>query len=453
METIRDFFSVLYQLVWSPVLLLLVLALCFYLSFVLKGLQFRYLFYALKLAFKREKKSTTTNTADLTLFQALMTSLAATIGIGNIVGVALMVRYAGLGALFWLWLTVAAGMAIKYSETALAIKYRVRCSVYGELSGGPMYYLDQGLGSKKLASFFAFFGILASFCGGNMIQANSIAAMNEQVFALDPYISAILISVFIGFTVVGGVKSVGRAASILVPVMAFLYLSGALLILFKHMDQVLALFGRIFSEAFSFPAMGGGFFSSSFFIAMQMGITRGTVSNEVGMGTASIAAAAAKSDSPSKQALVMMVGSFVATVVISTATVLVLAVTGVLSSAVAGTCKYPTACLTLAAFEQELPYGAVFIAFATVLFAYTTILGWSYYGEKCAEYLFGKRSFIYFRLIFTLLIIPGAVLDLALVWNLADSFNGLMMYPNLIGLFLLAKVVKKERKKFLMELS
>jgi alanine or glycine:cation symporter, AGCS family len=356
-----------------------------------------------------------------------------------------------MGALFWMWVTGIIGMATKYAEAILALKYR-GVDKRGEMVGGSMYFIERGLGWSWLAGSFAFFGAIAAFGGGNMIQANSVSHAVESMFHISPWITGSLIALFTGLTILGGIKSIGRVASYLVPMMALFYVAGAMIIILYHIDRVPMVFYDIFTTAFSGQAAVGGFAGSTLAMALQMGVSRGLMTSEAGLGTASIAAAAAKSDHPGRQALVAMTGSFIATVFLCTVTALVIGVTKVLGTVVDG--KLVTgAALTLQAFTSVISWGGVIVTIGIILFAFTTILGWAYYGEKCVEYLIGEKWIIPYRIIFTFMVIPGAVIELELVWKISDITNALMVYPNLIGICGLVGVVISETRSFKMLLK
>lgn len=442
--------NVIYSWVWGLPLLVLLMGVGIYLTIALKGIQFRYLKYALQLVF--EPKMAKSGKGDISHFQSLMTALAATIGIGNIAGVATAIAVGGLGALFWMWVTALIGMAIKYAEAILAVKYRTT-DQHGEMCGGPMYFIEYGLGWKWLSIIFAVFGAIGAFGGGNMLQANSVADVMKSVFSVDPWVSGIAVAAFSGLTILGGIKSIGKVAGYLVPFMAIFYIAGASLILIKHYDQIPHALYQIFTYAFTGEAAFGGFAGATLLLSMQVGISRGLMTSEAGLGTASIAAAAAKTDLPGRQALVSMTGCFLATIVMCSATGFVLAVTNVFGMTDESGKLLNGASLTAAAFQSTFPWGGYIVAIGLVLFAFTTIIGWSYYGEKCIEYLFGVKSVYIYRLFFILLIIPGAILELDVVWKISDICNGLMAYPNLIGLCALSGVVLAETRSFLKVLA
>lgn len=441
--------DILYRFVWGAPLLVLIMGLGLYLTIALKGLQFRYLWYALKLVLFPEKIPIHgEEKGDISHFQSLMTALAGSIGIGNIAGVSTALCVGGIGALFWMWITALLGMAIKYAEAILAVKYREE-DEKGEMCGGPMYFVERGLGWKKLALSFALFGTIATFGGGNMLQANSVADVLLTTFHIDPLYSGIALACITGVILLGGIQSIGKAAAVLVPFMATFYISGGLIILIFSYDQIPAAIYAIFAHAFSGQAAFGGFAGSSLMVAMQVGMSRGLMTSEAGLGTASIAAAAARTDLPGRQAMVSMTGSFLATIVLCTVTGLVVTVTNVFGTLGVDGKLLNGATLTTAAFTSVLPWGGVIVAIALVLFALTTLLGWAYYGEKCVEYLFGVRAITLYRTLFTLVVIPGAVLDLEVVWKISDITNGLMAFPNLIGIVALSPVVIQETEYFL----
>jgi AGCS family alanine or glycine:cation symporter len=441
--------DVVYSWVWGAPLLVLLTGLGIYLTIALRGLQFRYLGYALRLVFSSQKAHPEAEgKGDISHFESLMTALAATIGIGNIAGVATAITVGGLGALFWMWVTALLGMATKYAEAILAVKYRVT-DERGEMCGGPMYFIQAGLGWKWLACSFAFFGAVAALGGGNMLQANSVADVMLTMFNINPWWSGLIVATLTGMTIVGGIKSIGKVAGLLVPFMALFYITGASVILIYHYDRIFDAILAIITHAFTGQAAFGGFLGSTLLLALRVGVSRGLMTSEAGLGTASIAAAAAKTDLPGRQALVSMTGSFLATIIMCSVTGLVLGVTGVFGSLDAQGKLLNGASMTVAAFDSVFSGGGYIVTIGLVLFAFTTLLGWAYYGEKCVEYLFGIKSVPLYRVLFTLVIIPGAVLELDIVWKISDVFNGLMAFPNLIGLCALSGVVISETKLFL----
>lgn len=440
------FLDKFYGLVWSTPLLLFIIGIGAYLTVVLKGIQFRYLGYALKLVVSKHHYKG--ESGDISHFQSLMTALAATIGIGNIAGVSTAIVIGGMGALFWMWVTAFIGMATRYAEAALAVKYRTT-DKRGEMCGGPMYFIEYGLGWHWLSGAFAFFGAIAAFGGGNMLQSNSVADVMKGVFSVDPLWTGLIIAFLTGITIMGGIKSIGRVASLLVPFMAFFYIGGALILLCARYDRIPEVIWTIISTAFTGQAAVGGFVGSTLILAIQMGISRGLMTSEAGLGTASIAAAAAQTDVPGRQALVSMTGCFLATVVMCTVTGLVLGVTDVLGMMGENGKLLTGASMTVTAFQSVFPWGGYIVTFGLILFAFTTLLGWAYYGEKCCEYLLGERSVFWYRIVFMLIIIPGAILELDIVWKISDIANGLMAIPNLIGLCALSGVVIDETRAFM----
>lgn len=435
-----------YGWVWGAPLLILLMGIGIYLTVALRGLQFRYLWYALKLVFVPSEAKE--GKGDISHFASLMTALAATIGIGNIAGVATAMAVGGSGALFWMWVTALIGMAIKYAEAILAVKYRT-VDAKGEMCGGPMYFIESGLGWKWLAYSFAIFGAIAAFGGGNMLQANSVADVMKCMFHVDPWWSGGLLAAFTGLTVVWGIKSIGRVASFLVPFMAIFYIAGASIILFTYYERIPEALLSIFVNAFTGQAAFGAFLGSTMILALQVGISRGLMTSEAGLGTASIAAAAARTDLPGRQALVSMTGSFLATIVMCSVTGLVLTVTQMLGTTNAEGKLLTGAAMTVAAFQSVFSWGGYIVTIGLVLFAFTTLIGWAYYGEKCVEYIFGVKSVPFYRGIFTLIVIPGAVLELDIVWKISDICNGLMAFPNLIALCAMSGIVIAETKSFL----
>ena len=430
-----DFLNWVGDLVWGPPMLILLVGTGFFLTFRLRGLQFSKLWYAHKLIFTKDK----TSAGDISHFQALTTALAATIGTGNIAGVATAIFLGGPGAVFWMWMTGLVGMATKYSEAVLAVKYRVTDSK-GEMCGGPMYYIEKGLGWKWLGVLFAFFGAAAAFGIGNMVQSNSVAAAVSSTFSVSPIVTGIILAVLTALVVLGGIKSIGRVTAFLVPFMAAIYVAGGLVVVLINVAEIPAAFGAIFAGAFGGEAAFGGAVGA----AIRYGVARGVFSNEAGLGSAPIAAAAARTDYPGRQALVSMTQTFIDTIVVCSITALAILTSGALASGETG------AALTTAAFNVGLPgSGGVIVAIGIILFAYSTILGWCYYGEKCLEYLISEKAVIYYRVIFVLFVFVGAVAHLDFVWTFSDVMNGLMAVPNLIALLLLSGVVVAETRNFL----
>lgn len=443
-----DVTSVLYTLktwVWSWPLLLLIFGCGLYITWLLRGMQFSYLGYAFKQVIAKRREG---SQGDISPFQALMTSLAGAIGTGSIVGVATALTFGGAGALFWMWITALIGMALKYAESVLAVKYRVK-DEKGEMIGGPMEYIKRGLGWDKVAILFAVMGAIAAFGTGNLVQVNSIGDAIYSIWAIDPWITGIVLAVITGTVILGGVKSIGNVAGVLVPIMAFFYLAGGIFILMLNYDKIPAAFGLIFRSAFEGQAAAGGFLGATVMMAFQVGVARSVFTNEAGLGISSIAAAAADTDSSARQALIIMTGALLSTVIICTMTGLVIIVTGAFGFQGVDGSSLAGASMAIHAFATSFTGGAYVVTIGLILFAFTTVIAWAYYGEKCCEYLFGTRSIIYYRIIFTLLVIPGCAMELRAVWYFADMMNGLMAIPNLIALLALSKVIKEETDIFL----
>ena len=433
------FFANFASLMWGPWLLILLLGVGFWLTFRLGGIQFRNLFYALRLAFSKERAGE----GDISHFGALMTALAATVGMGNIAGVSTAVALGGPGAIFWMWMTGLVGMATKYSESFLAVKYR-QVNEHGEISGGPMYYLEHGLGQKWLGMCFAIFGSLAAFGIGNMIQANTAATAVVESLGASKFSVGLILAVLTALVIIGGIKRISDVASIFVPFMVAIYFVGALIVILSHLSQLGVGIKLIFEHAFTGTAATGGFIGASLAQTIRYGVARGLFSNESGMGSAPIAAAAAKTNQPAKQALVSMSGTFLDTLVICSLTALALASTGVWVSGETGVA------LTMQAFSEGLPgkWGAFIVTLSAVTFAFSSILAWEYYGEKCFEYIFGDKWVHLYRYIWVLFVFVGSMVKLELVWNFSDAMNALMAVPNLIGLVLLSGVLFRETKAY-----
>jgi alanine or glycine:cation symporter, AGCS family len=425
---------------WGPPMLILLVGTGFYLTLVLRGLQFRKLFYSLWLALVKRKEDSD-QPGDITHFQALMTALSATVGTGNIAGVATALAAGGPGALFWMWITGLVGMATKYSEAVLAVKYRITDKT-GTMSGGPMYYISRGLGWKWLGFLFAVFASVAAFGIGNMVQSNSVADAVRATFQVPLWVTGLVLMFFTALVILGGIKSIGRVTGVVVPVMIIFYMSGALLILLLNIAAIPAALALVFAEAFTPTAASGGFAGATVMMAIRMGVARGVFSNESGLGSAPIAAAAAQTKNPVSQALVSMTQTFIDTLVVCTMTGLVLILTGVWDSGKTG------AELTTFAFQNGYAGGQYIVTIGLILFAFSTMLGWSYYGEKSIEYIFGPKAVKPYRYIFVLFVGIGAVAKLEFVWSLSDTFNGLMAIPNLIGLLALSPVVVSETRAF-----
>ncbi len=443
MEQLNSFFAAASGFVWGVPLLVLLVGTGIFLTVRLRGIQVTMLGHALRETFARPKVN---EAGDVSHFKALMIALAATIGTGNIIGVATAISVGGPGALFWMWVTAAVGMATKYAEGVLAVKYRV-VDANGEMAGGPMYYLERGLGQKWLGFLFALFGAIASFGIGNMVQANAVAGNLQESLGFDTTVTGVVLAICTAVVILGGVKKIGNVSAVMVPVMAVVYVGGCLLILGRFAGEVPGALALVFQDAFTGTAATGGFLGATVMLAIQKGVSRGVFSNESGLGSAPIAAAAAKTNEPCEQALVSMTGTFIDTIIVCSMTGLVLIVTGAWHSGAAVTA------LTRSAFDTGLPgnFGGFIVSFGIIFFAYSTILGWAYYGEKCMEYLFGVRALLPYRLFYSVCVAIGATVKLDLVWNFADVMNGLMAIPNLIGLLGLSGVIVAETNRFLAE--
>jgi AGCS family alanine or glycine:cation symporter len=439
------FLSDLKDFIWGPPLLILLIGTGVYLTVILKGVQFRYLGYAIKQVFAKTKRG---SEGDISPFEALMTSLAGAIGTGAIVGVATALAVGGLGSLFWMWITAFVGMATKYAESMLAVKYRV-LDERGEMMGGPAQYIEKGLGWKWMAIAFALIGAIGAITTGNLVQVNAITEAIGHLKAFDHLWIGIGLAIVTGLVIIGGVKSIGHVAGVLVPIMALFYMIGGLVILFMHYDQIPAALLLIFKSAFAGQAAVGGFAGSSIMMALQSGVSRSVFSNEAGLGISSIAAAAAKTDSPGRQGMITMTGALVSTIIVCTVTGLAIAVTDIHGATNDHGEILNGATMAFTAFSSTIAGGGYIVSIGLILFAFSTVIAWAYYGEKCFEYLFGPRSVLIYRILFTLIIVPGAILKMELAWHLADITNGLMVIPNLIALIGLSKVIVSENDKFL----
>jgi AGCS family alanine or glycine:cation symporter len=440
METINDFFSVLSSILWGWPMIILLLGTHVFLTFRLRIPQ-RKLLTGIKLSIKKDNQAE----GDVSQFGALATALAATIGTGNIVGVATAVALGGPGAVLWCWLTGIFGISTKYAEGLLAVKYRVKAKD-GRMYGGPMYALERGLGMKWLGILFAVFTALASFGIGCTVQANSIALLAQETFDIPTWIVGIFISLLTGLVILGGVKVIAKVCTFLVPFMAALYVLGCIIILCINGNFVWPAIQLIVDSAFNPSAAGGGFVGATVMMATRYGIARGLFSNESGMGSAPIVAAAAQTRNPVRQALVSSTGTFWDTVIICALTGLVL---------VSSILAYPDityadgAALTKVAFSK-IPYvGAPLLTFGILTFAFSTILGWSYYGESAVNYIESRRTNRFYRILYIVALFFGSIISLDIIWNIADCMNALMAIPNLIALLLLSGVTASETKKYL----
>lgn len=441
MESFIQVLDKIDSIIWGVPLLVLLVGTGLWLTINLRGIQFTTLFYSLYLALIKRKEEGDEGEGDITHFQALMTALSATVGTGNIAGVATAIAIGGPGAMFWMWVTGLVGMATKYAEAVLAVKYREK-DKNGDMCGGPMYYITNGLGWKWMGTMFAFFAAIAAFGIGNMVQSNSVADAVHTTFNIPVGVTGLILMFFVGIVIVGGIKSIGKVTSVLVPIMIVFYVIGAMIILVMNAGAIPAALKLIITQAFNPTAATGGFTGAGIMLAVRMGVARGVFSNESGLGSAPIAAAAAQTKHPVTQALVSMTQTFIDTIIVCSMTGLVLIITGAWSSGKNG------AELTIFAFQSAIPGGALIVTVGLILFAYSTILGWCYYGEKSIEYLFGEKAVMPYRILFVIFVGIGATLKLNLVWTLADIFNGLMAFPNLIALLALTPVIVSETKDY-----
>ena len=443
MEALSDLLNLIDGFIWGPVTLVLLLGVGIYLTIGLRFMPWRYIVPAFRLLFKSRKAST--GEGDITPYQALMTALSATVGTGNIAGVATAIYLGGPGAIFWMWMTALIGMATKYGEAVLAVKYREKDAL-GNYVGGPMYYIKNGMGEnwRWLGVLFAIFGMLAAFGIGNTVQSNSVADALQHSVGVPTWISGLVIMVIAAAVILGGIKSIASTAEKVVPFMAIAYMGGALIIILMQITKVPAALAMIVSDAFTGTAAAGGFAGSTIMLALRYGVARGVFSNEAGLGSAPIAHAAAQTRDPVQQGLIGMLGTFIDTIVICTMTALVIVLSGLWTSGATG------AALSAKAFSAGLPgFGEYLVSFGLALFAFTTILGWSYYGERCAEYLFGEKVILPYRILWILAIPLGAITSLDFIWLLAGVLNGFMAIPNLIALAALSPVIFKLTREHL----
>ena len=450
METLTNVFSILGGIAWGPYMLGFIAFTGIYLSIGLKFMPIMKIPYGLKLLFTKSENS---EKGEIPAQSALFTAMSATVGTGNIAGVATAIALGGPGAIFWMWVMGFVGMATKYGEAVLAVRYRETDS-NGSFVGGPMYYIKNGLGEKWkwLGFLFALFGTISAFGIGNMVQSNTVANQLQNTLNIDPLVTGITIAVIAGLVIIGGVKRISAFASTLVPIMAFIYIISALIIVLMNFNQVPLALRIIVDSAFNGTAATGGFAGATVLMAIRFGIARGVFSNEAGLGSAPIAHAAAKTNSPVKQGAIAMLGTFFDTIIICSLTAIVIVISGAWQSGDNG------AVLTSNAFVFGLPViGESIITISLILFAFTTIIGWSYYGERCSAYIFGTKAIKPYRVLWILSIILGAYsLNLAgstaesvnLIWLIADVMNGFMAIPNLIALVLLSPVIFKLSKEY-----
>ncbi len=429
------------NIVWGPPILILIVGSGLFLSIMTKFFSITKLGYILKNTFLKMFSKEQKGEGEVTAFQAVATALAATVGTGNIAGVATAIASGGPGAVFWMWLAAVFGMTTKFSEVVLAVKFREKTED-GRYVGGPMYFIKNGLGWGWMATLFAIFGTLASFGIGNMVQSNSVALAMQGSFKVPPLATGIILAVITALVIVGGIKRIGAFTEKLVPFMAAIYIVGGLVIIFRNASEIPAAFATIFADAFTGRAAVGGFAGATMSNAIRYGVARGVFTNEAGLGSAPIAHAAATTDHPVRQGLWGVFEVFVDTIIICSITALAIVTTGAWESGQSG------AVLTTLAFDTALKGGGYIVSVGLVLFAYSTIIGWEYYGERCLEYLAGTKPILAYRMIWIVFIVVGAVGGLEFMWSLADTLNGMMAIPNLIGVLFLSGTVFKLTKEF-----
>ena len=422
--------------IWGPFTLILILGTGIFLSLGLKGFTLTYIAVAFKQLFSKEEDS---SSGEISSFQSLTTALSATVGTGNIAGVATAIFVGGPGAIFWMWVSAVFGMATKFAEAFLAIKYREK-NEHGETIGGPMYYIKNGLTSKFIvfAYLFATAGMIAALGIGNGVQVNSVSQVINNEFGFSTFSIGIVIAILVALVILGGIKSIGNITSKLVPVMSLVYILGGLLIIILNSSQVGYVFNLIVTSAFTSTAATGGFAGATVWRALRYGVARGVFSNEAGLGSSPIAHAAAKTNNPVKQGMISMLEPLIDTLIVCTITAFVILMSNQWVGEING------AVLTVASFENLLANGKYIVIFGLILFSFSTIIGWSYYGEKCVEFLFGSGVIIYYRILWIVIIPVAASIELNLMWLIADIMNGLMSIPNLIALILLAPVIFRQ---------
>ncbi|MGI5996610.1 alanine/glycine:cation symporter family protein [Saccharomonospora viridis] len=442
----EEFLDEVSSVVWGPFLLIpLLLGTGLYLTIRLGGVQFLKLIPALKLALIKRRDADADG--DVSHYQALTTALAATVGVGNIAGVATAIYLGGPGALFWMWITALVGMASKYSESFLAVRFRTK-DARGEMSGGPQYYLAKAIPNRfgfVLSIAFAVFAVVASFGIGNMTQSNTVAASVEGSFGIPSWATGIVVTIAAGAVLLGGIKTIGKVTAAFVPFMIIVYVLGGIAVLLFNINEIPAALALVVSDAFTGTAATGGFLGSTFIIALQYGVARGIFSNESGLGSAAIAAAAAQTRHPVRQGMVSMTQTFIDTIIVVSMTGLVIVTTGAWDSGLEG------AEMTAEGFTRGLPgeWGHYVVTAGVVFFAFSTILGWAYYGERCMERLVGVKGVMPYRVVFTVVVLVGATTELSVVWAFSDVMNGLMALPNLIGLVLCAGLIARETRQYL----
>jgi alanine or glycine:cation symporter, AGCS family len=444
MPWLQDKLNTLSGIIWGEYLLIPLLTIVgIYLTIGLNAMPWRKIPLAV-ITLWQGRKQTPHIKGDISPFQALMTALSATIGTGNIAGVATAIYFGGPGAIFWMWVIAIFGMATKYAEAVLAVSYR-ETDALGNYVGGPMYFIRNGLGEnwRWMAASFAFFAMIAAFGIGNMVQSNSVADEIYSTFEIPTWLTGAVMASLAALVIIGGLKRIAQVASKLVPFMALVYVVAALAIVFLNIEKLPAAITLIIESAFTGSAASGGFLGATIWMAVRWGFARGIFSNEAGLGSAPIAHAAAQTNDPVKQGMVAMLGTFIDTLIICSLTAFVIILTGAWESGLKG------ATMSSHAFSTGLyGYGGYVVTFGLVLFAFTTILGWSYYGERCAEYLFGTKIITPYRILWIIAIFTGAIMKLELVWTFADILNGLMALPNLVALLLLSPIVFSKTRQY-----
>lgn len=428
------------SVVWGPVMLILLLGTGVFLTIGLRGMTITRIPYAFGQLLKGRKGS---GEGEISPFNALMTALSSTVGTGNIAGVATAIGIGGPGALFWMWCTALVGMATKYAEAVLAVNYR-ETDAAGKKVGGPMYYIKNGLSKRwrPLAFLFALFGSLAGFGLANTVQSNTVSQVLLNNFDVPTIVSGLVMAIMVALVLLGGIVRIAKVAGKLVPLMTIIYLVATFVILIMHLSDIPAALVLIVDSAFNGTAATGGFAGATVMLALRMGVSRGIFSNESGLGSAPIAHAAAETNSPVRQGTIAMLGTFIDTLIICTMTGLVLIVSGVWNSDLQG------AAMTLMVFDSTLPFGGNILSLCIALFAFTTMLGWSYYGERCAQFLLGPKVVMPFRILWVIGVFIGTQMSLGLVWKMSDALNGMMAIPNLLALLLLSPVVFKLTKQY-----
>jgi len=446
MQALQDLLGKLSDIIWGEYVLIPLLTLVgIYLTIGLKAMPWRSIPKAFSMLWQ-SRTPDDTNKGDISPFQALMTALSATIGTGNIAGVATAIYLGGPGAIFWMWVIALFGMATKYAEAVLAVKYR-EVDELGNHVGGPMYYIKNGLGKNWawLGMAFAIFGMIAAFGIGNLIQSNSVASVLKNNFDIPLLFTGLVMAIAAGVVIIGGIRRLGEVAAKLVPLMAIAYVVSAAIIILLNINAVPSILWMIVNNAFTGTAASGGFLGATIWAAIRFGVARGIFSNEAGLGSAPIAHAAAKTSDPARQGMIAMLGTFIDTIILCSMTALVILLTGVWTSG------ETSSTLSSMAFANGLPgIGHYIVSLSLIIFAFTTILGWSYYGERCAEYVFGIKIILPYRLLWVCIIVIGALIEqIDIIWILADVLNGLMAIPNLIALLLLSPVIFSVTREYL----